>query len=80
MITMWKNNRLDQAWSISTDELAERFMNSIEAQHVRQGAYRLEPAIRLFITGNQGLSSVFEERDMPEIYEACKSALWPHAL
>lgn len=60
-IKLWKENRLDQEWSLDSLEIARRFWES--QPNGVAGPLTLERALRNFIGGRDGLNSVW---DMPE--------------
>ncbi len=72
---LWKDNKLDEPWSKPDEEIAELFWLSHWAKLALE-CWRLERALRAFITDSDGLSSAFEEEDYEATHEAVRKA-WP---
>jgi len=67
---LWKNNRIDQEFTVGRDELKERFaawLKSKGREYV--SAHNSELLIRFFLTAQEGMSSTFEESDFVAFYE-----------
>lgn len=64
---LWKENRTDQQWELSMEEIAEQFASSQYSPHVIKH-WRLERCLRAFLTAPDGLNSVFDEEDFDELY------------
>ena len=59
-ITLWKENKNDQEWTIEATELIEKFKKSEFYLWHSQGK---EFTLRFFICAKDGLNSVIEEKD-----------------
>lgn len=56
---LWKENRLDQEWVLSAEEVAKRFMESGYAkEYLNYGGVAM--ALVYFITSKDGLNSTWE--------------------
>lgn len=74
MMKLWKDNRRDQEWELSADEIAERFWKSKIARELLEYGMQLDRALRGFIAGD--LSSVWDESEYDEVFQAVFAA-WP---
>ncbi len=73
---LWKDNRIDQEYSVDRDDLAAQFdawlgMKGIEYVNY----YNTERLIRFFLTDKEGMSSVFDESDFPAFVEDLAPAI-----
>jgi hypothetical protein len=63
-VKLWKDNRLDGAYELAEQEIADRFLAS-QFGNPDECPWPLDRALRAFITEHEpdGLSSVFENDD-----------------
>lgn len=74
MIKLWRENRLDQEWQITTQDLAKGFIESEYHKRYLDGML-LERCIRGYVTASDGLNSVFEEKDFDEIFKSVRNSI-----
>jgi len=60
-VTLWKENKNNQEWTIEATELVEKFKKS--EYYPLRSLQGKEFAVRLFICREDGLNSVVEEKD-----------------
>lgn len=53
---LWKDNRLDQVWELSNEEVIEKFKQSPQYQSFKEGC-PLRRAMSSFISSKNGLSN-----------------------
>ena len=78
---LWKNNRTDQEWELSNEEIARRFWADRAAKGAGEVGH-LGKALRCFIVDheeNGGLSSVLDESEYDALHEVV-FATWPKAV
>jgi hypothetical protein len=69
----WKDNRKDQHFQLTGEELTEKFLAWMRQQERDMlEYYSSDRVIRIFITTKDGLSSVFDEEQWDEIFNLCK--------
>jgi len=68
---LWQENRLDQEYTATRDELIDRLKAWLEAKGIEYvHSYNTEQLIRFFLTDKEGgMNSVFEEGDFPAFIE-----------
>lgn len=67
---LWKDNRLDQEFAVTPDELKARFDTWLNGKGIAfVNHYNSERLVRFFLTAKDGMSSTFEEDDLPGIME-----------
>lgn len=76
-ITLYKENRTDKAYTVTLQEIADKFMASPYNHDDYHNSWPLERTIRAFLTADDGMNSVFDESDYPTIHEAIRNALYP---
>ncbi len=62
-ITLWKENKLNQEWSINYNDVLNKFRLSVYFKYWVDGRYSLDIALRNFITAKDGLNSVFDTNE-----------------
>jgi hypothetical protein len=67
-IKLWRENRVDQEWELSFEEVLNRFRVS-EFFGLEEW---LDRRLRAFITDQKGLNSVFEEADYQKLLEKAR--------
>lgn len=80
---LWKQNRLDQEWEISIEDLCERFLKSDQCDNDFLDYYGLHQAIVAFVTSRDGLRSSMDiehadsagHKDLNEAYEHIKAVM-----
>ncbi len=67
-IKLWKENKINQEWTITFEELTKRFYNSWMYSEF-QFQWPLDRILRGFISGNEKdeLNSVFDDNDYEEL-------------
>jgi len=70
LMNFWRENRVDQHWTLSEQEVAEGFL-AFRAEHAMP--WPLERQVRHYMTSRDGLNSVFEEDE----FERFASTWWP---
>ncbi len=74
-LTLWKENKKDQEWSMSYDEIGDKFRKSDYFVAVSKGGYSLEYGLKLFLSQNDGLNSVFDEEPFQDLFEEIRASL-----
>lgn len=73
---LWKDNRLDQEYTATREELTAKFKTWIEAKGIDYvHYYNTERLIRFFLTAPDGMSSVFNESDLVAFIEDLRPPL-----
>ena len=70
---LWKENKLNQGWELSNEEIIKRFMNSKFKEHETCGIFYLDVRLRYFITDKEGLNSSFDEKEFDELFIELKN-------
>jgi len=76
---LWRENRLDQEWELSEDEILARFIKSEHFNYYQKG-WTLDRALRAFITALEsegGLNSVFEEDEYNILLDKVDALVYP---
>ncbi len=74
-LVLWKDNKTDGEWKVPMDEVVSGFLASEYAEKVKCEECALEHGLKLYITSNNGLSSVFEPNDFEVFYEKIRPVL-----
>ncbi len=72
-ITLWRENKANQAWEIEATELVKKFKKS--RYYSLRNSQGKEFALRLFICSKDGLNSVWEEKDFQNIIQKYQDKL-----
>jgi hypothetical protein len=69
----WKDNRNDQHHQKTADELKALFSEWLKTKEQSWlEYYSSDRVVRAFLTDKAGISSVFDENQFPEMYDALK--------
>lgn len=74
--TFWKDNRLDQQFTLTAEELQTKFLAWMKQRKKDWLEYYAFNLVRTFITAKDGLSSVFEESDYEKIELLLREIKW----
>ena len=74
----WKENKLDQEFSMTIDEMKPKFVEWMKTKETDWLAYYSAAVARLFITDETGLNSVFEENDLGAINKGLSETKWEY--
>lgn len=72
LVKFWKENRLDGEFSLTGDQIAERFAewaNEFGVENIKQ--MRFERCVLNFVSDAKGLNATFEARDYEAIVKNC---------
>jgi hypothetical protein len=78
VFTMWKDNRTDQEYTITPDELKVKFAEWMKTKEKGYLEYYHSQLVKIFLGANDGMSSVFNYEDLEEMMKVLMDTKWDY--
>lgn len=67
VFNFWKDNRKDQHYTLTINELKEKYLTWLKSKDLSWVTYYGHATVAFFVSDNNGLSSVGEMKELPEM-------------